>query len=133
MKTILPLLLLAGCAKNGVGSTDSDRPYVVSTTPESGSIGVDPNLNAIIVEFNEPMQPQSWSWVTMDPKSFPETQGDPTYTSATRAKLPVKLEAGRDYVVAVNSEPKFLNFKDAAGNPTVPFVLTFTTSSPPTQ
>ena len=38
----------------------------------------------------------------------------------------VKLEKGRTYVIWLNSE-KFENFKDASGNPAVPYLLVFET------
>ena len=40
--------------------------------------------------------------------------------------LPVKLEPGKTYTIGLNNE-NFHNFKDAAGNAAVPYVLQFKT------
>jgi RNA polymerase sigma-70 factor (ECF subfamily) len=40
--------------------------------------------------------------------------------------LPVKLQPGKTYAVWVNSQ-KFRNFRDAKGQPAVPYLLVFKT------
>lgn len=124
----IAMLLACGLQSGSLSGGDGSRPYVVRTVPEAGDRAVDPTTTELVVEFNEPMMPSSWSWVQRDSRTYPETTGDPVYVSATTIKLPVKLEPDRDYVMYINSEPKFLNFKDAAGTPAVPFVLTFHTA-----
>ena len=123
--TLIPIIFATGCALKG---GDTSRPFVTATSPVSGAQDVSAGTTYIEVEFNEPMRPQSWSWVRESVETYPETSGDPTYISATRIRLPVVLKGDHDYVVKINSEPKYLNFRDASGNPAVPFVLTFRTA-----
>lgn len=40
--------------------------------------------------------------------------------------LPVKLDAGKTYVLWLNSE-RFANFKDTNGHPAVPYLLVYET------
>jgi len=123
------LLTAFGCSSRPHGPTDVQRPFVVNTIPKSGSSDVDPSLATLTVEFSEAMMPGSWSWVQESALTYPETSGDPVYTSATTIELPVRLDANKTYTVLINSEPRFLNFRDSSGNPAVPFVLTFTTGA----
>ncbi|PJZ70602.1 hypothetical protein CH373_06555 [Leptospira perolatii] len=108
-------------------SEDLIPPKVISTIPENGSQTVDPNLNEIVIVFNEPMLDQSWSWAYKDPKLFPKLNGQPKYDSnRTKNLLPVKLEPNKQYEIWLNTE-QFQNFRDKAGNPLVPYVLKFKT------
>jgi hypothetical protein len=60
-------------------------------------------------------------------ETFPKLAGKPHYDKDRRAcVLPVKLEPGKTYALWLNSE-KYTNFKDADGNPAVPYLLVFET------
>jgi RNA polymerase sigma-70 factor (ECF subfamily) len=102
-------------------------PVVVKTIPESGSTGVDPGLTEIRVTFSKDMLDRAWSCVTVTKETFPATAGDPRYDRDKRTfVLPVKLEPGKTYAILLNTE-KFKNFKDAKGNPAMPYLLIFET------
>ncbi|WP_152053377.1 Ig-like domain-containing protein [Tautonia marina] len=107
---------------------ESVPPVVVSTVPKAGSGDVDPGLTEIRVTFSKAMQNGSWSWSMIGKDSFPETTGAPNYLEDQRtAVLPVKLMPGKTYAIWLNSQ-QFRNFKDAAGQPAVPYLLVFKTS-----
>lgn len=104
-------------------------PVVVKTLPEAGTDQVDASLTAIKVTFSKEMKDGSWSWSTVSKDSFPEISGKPHYLADKRTcVLPVRLKPGTTYAIWVNGE-KFGNFKDASGQPAVPYLLVFKTRS----
>ena len=121
---------LANLAAHGEEITvETARPVVVKTVPEAGSTDVDPNLTEIQVTFSKEMHDHSWSWAQASKASFPTVAGKIKYLADKRTcVLPVKLEAGKTYVVWVNSQ-KFGNFKDAEERPAVPYLLVFKTKA----
>ncbi len=108
-------------------SLDSAPAVVVKTTPVAGATGVDTALAELQVTYSKAMQDGSWSWSTWGPENFPDTTGQPRYLADGRTcVLPVKLQPGKFYAIWLNSE-KFRNFKDTAGRPAVPYLLSFST------
>jgi RNA polymerase sigma-70 factor (ECF subfamily) len=102
-------------------------PVVLKTVPQEGAVDVDPALNEIKVTFSKEMQNGSWSWVTLSKETFPEVTGKISYDKDRRTcTLPVKLEPGKTYAIFINSQ-RFANFKDPAGNKSVPYLLLFRT------
>jgi hypothetical protein len=102
-------------------------PVVVRTVPQSGDTAVDPTLNEVRVTFSKDMKDQSWSWVKITSDSMPEFTGKVHYLPDKRTCVaPVKLEPGHAYAIGFNSE-KFQNFKDASGQPALPYLLVFET------
>lgn len=136
MRTLFTALLVGVGATVVCGATrgqeitlETAPPVVVKTTPEAGSREVDPRTTEIRVTFSKEMQDRNWSWATASKESFPETTGEPKYDDDKKTcVLPVKLEPGRTYAIWVNSQ-KFHNFKDAKGQPAVPYLLVFKTKS----
>jgi len=100
-------------------------PTVVSTTPTTGTEGVDPTLPMITVEFDQPMYTKSWSW-TETGGDFPPTRGSPRFTSETVVVLPVRLGPDQHYTLSVNSE-EHGNFRGVGGQSAVPYLIEFTT------
>ena len=73
------------------------------------------------------MKDGSWSWAQVAKNTFPEIIGKPKYLDDKRTcVIDVKLEPKKTYVIWINSQ-KFGNFKDADGNPAVPYLLVFQT------
>ncbi len=104
-------------------------PVVINTVPESGASGVDPATTELRVTFSARMKDRSWSWTTWGEQNFPEVTGPIRYLPDGRTcVLPVKLKAGKVYATWLNSET-FQNFQDQAGQPAVPYLLIFKTSS----
>jgi hypothetical protein len=103
-------------------------PVVVRTTPQAGDTQVDAAaVKEIRVTYSKDMTDNSWSWSQMGEDTYPKMDGKPHYEADKRTcVMPVKLEAGRTYVVLLNSE-KFTNFKDADGRPALPYLLVFET------
>lgn len=109
-------------------SLESAPPVVVKTEPVAGATNVDPRTSEIVVQFSKPMQDGSWSWSTWGEENFPEMVGQPKYAADGRTcVLKVKLQPGQFYATWLNSD-KFKNFKDTAGRPAVPYLLTFRTA-----
>jgi tetratricopeptide (TPR) repeat protein/predicted Ser/Thr protein kinase len=104
-------------------------PVVVETYPLSGAQDVAPGETEIRVRFSKTMADGSWSWSTAWEDSTPELVGKPHYLDDHRTcVVKVRLERGKSYGWWLNSE-KFKNFRDRAGQPAVPYLLTFQTKS----
>jgi hypothetical protein len=136
MKTKLALTIaalaagLAGPAHADEITLESAPPVVVRTTPIAGATDVDPALTEIRATFSKAMQDGSWSWSMWGEENFPKMVGKPKYLADGRTcVLTVKLQPDNFYAIWINSE-KFKNFKDAAGRPAVPYLLTFRTATP---
>jgi len=124
---MLCLFLLATLASGQDLTVATAPPVVVKTTPEAGSENVDPAIKEIKVTFSKEMKDGSWSWATATANTFPTIEGKLRLESDKKtAVLPVKLQPGKDYAIWVNTE-KFRNFKDADGQPSVPYLLVFRT------
>jgi len=79
-RAFLVFLLMATNVAVAGGEQDSRPPRVVSTSPQNGSMDVDPSLNEISVTFNEEMTDGNWSWVYEDKNTFPQIVGQAYYT-----------------------------------------------------
>ncbi len=106
---------------------ENTPPKVIKAIPDNGAKDVDPNLSEIRVTFSKDMQDGSWSWTQRSDETFPETNGEIHYLDDHRTcVLPVKLQPGKTYWLSINS-PRFKNFKDTAGRPAIPYVISFKT------
>jgi hypothetical protein len=106
-------------------------PVVVETFPLSGARDVAPGDTEIRVRFSKDMIDGDWSWSTAWENSTPESVGPPHYLDDHRTcVMEVHLEPGRTYGWWLNSD-KFLNFKDASGQPAVPYLFSFQTKQTP--
>lgn len=127
-------LIAAGFPSSSSGAEptlESAPPVVVKTEPVAGATEVDAALTEIKVTFSKPMQDGSWSWSTWGEENFPEMIGKPRYLADRRTCVAtVKLQPGKFYATWLNSE-RFKNFKDAEGQPAVPYLLTFRTADAP--
>ena len=104
-------------------------PVVVKAIPESGTLDVAPAETEIRVSFSKQMADGSWSWSTAWGDSSPEFVGSPHYLDDHHTcVVTVRLQPGKSYGWWLNSE-QFKNFKDRAGQPAVPYLLTFQTKS----
>ncbi len=130
------ILLVAGMVTMGFGmvkadshiSVDSMPPVVVNTFPQAGDTAVDPAIKEIRVTFSKEMMTQEmWSWVMVSKESFPRITGDIKFLDDKRTCVaPVKLEAGKTYVIWFNSQ-KYNYFKDKNHNSAIPYMLVFQT------
>jgi RNA polymerase sigma factor (sigma-70 family) len=102
--------------------------FVVETQPKLGDTDVDPaTVKEIRVTFSKPMMDKSWSWTQGNVYAFPETTGPIHYLPDQKTcVMPVKLEAGKTYVMGINGG-RFENFKDKAGRPSLHYGLGFRT------
>ena len=103
-------------------------PAVIKTVPVSGDTNVDAaKTKEIRVTFSKEMTDKSWSWSQISDDTMPPISGPVHYDKDKRTCIaPVALEAGRTYVLWLNSA-RFKNFQDADGRPAVPYLLVFET------
>ena len=128
----LVMLLNAGMIFAAEGadkiSVDTMPPVVVKTIPQSGDTAVSPALKEIRVTFSKKMlTKEMWSWVQVTVETFPAMAGKVRYLGDGKTcVLPVKLEAGRTYVIWINSG-HYDHFRDTTNLPAVPYLLVFQT------
>ncbi len=103
-------------------------PVVLSVEPKVGATDVDPDIKEIRVTFSKKMTDKSWSWPTGNKYAAPKVEGGTIHfeRDGRTCVMPVKLEAGKTYVVGINSE-RFHGFKDAQGHAALPYLLVFRT------
>ncbi len=107
---------------------DDLPPVVLSVEPKVGATDVDPDIKEIRVTFSKKMTDKSWSWPTGNKYAAPKVEGGTIHfeRDGRTCVMPVKLEAGKTYVVGINSE-RFHGFQDAQGHPALPYLLVFRT------
>jgi hypothetical protein len=130
------IILLIGMITMGIGVVQADNtvtvqsmpPVVVQTFPQAGDTDVDPSITEIRVTFSKEMMTQEmWSWVMISRETFPPITGDIKFLEDKRTCVaPVKLEAGKTYVVWFNSKT-YNYFKDTHQNSAIPYLLVFQT------
>jgi RNA polymerase sigma factor (sigma-70 family) len=106
----------------------ADLPAVViKVEPALGAEEVDPNLKELRVTFSKEMTDGSWAWTSGNVYATPKSAGKVHYEKGLRTcVMPVKLEPGKTYVMGINSE-KFRGFRDAKGQPALPYLVAFKT------
>jgi len=117
-------------------SRKKTKVFVVDTIPKLYAENVDPNTESITIAFSEPMKNAEWFYSSFAPADFPAAAGKPAFDSAgIEWTLPVKLEAGKIYAIAVNcgSDAKNIEnlqtgFQSLSGQMCEKFVLVFATS-----
>lgn len=124
------IMILAGSTAGAAGDTAAaapgDKPpKVVKIVPDNGATGVDPNLEEILVYFDQPMTDQSWS-VTGGGENYPDIKAIRYTEGCTVLEIKVKLKPGWRYQFGLNA-PSFQNFKSAKGVPLRPMLVTFST------
>ena len=114
-------------AKLGITGVETAPPVVVSTEPRAGADDVDPSLTEIKVTFSKDMQNGNWAFAQMSKEMFPETTGKPRYLDDKRTcVLPVKLQPGKTYLIALN-KPPYDSFMDPDGRKALQYLLVFET------
>jgi RNA polymerase sigma-70 factor (ECF subfamily) len=114
----------------GIDGVKTAPPVVVSTEPRAGADDVDPGLTEIKVTFSKDMQNGNWAFATMNKEMYPQTTGKPRYLDDKRTcVLPVRLEPGKTYVIALN-KPPYNSFSDTNGRKAMEYLLVFETKKP---
>jgi len=105
-------------------------PTVVSTFPANGATEVPASTSEIRIRFSEAVNPAGCSFVNTDDGQPIQIGGPPTYQEGnTVCVLPVSLQPGVTYAVSIN-HARYQNFRSAAtGEPVIPYLLRFTTST----
>ena len=120
MSIILVLSLLAVAAW-GV------PPKVVELVPENGAQNVDPKLSQIRVVFDQDMNTRGYSVCGGGPK-FPKLIGKPRWLNRRTFVMRVALLPNHEYQFGINC-PSAQNFRNARGEPVVPYPVRFRTGS----
>lgn len=101
-------------------------PLVISMTPSNGAQSVDPASRAIVIRFDRPMRPGSWSVVRTE-ALFPELTGKLSYDARHLVlTIPVRLQPNTSYGFLLNSD-KLTAFRSAQGVPLAPLRVSFRT------
>jgi len=109
------------------GALQSKLPKIVSLIPANEADDVDPDLEAIKITFDRPMQDRMWA-VVGGGTHFPEITGDISYDSARKIlTVPVKLKPNWSYEFYLNSDT-FQTFRSAEGFVLKPVHVTFKTA-----
>jgi hypothetical protein len=108
-------LMLAPLVFVATAHVAATPPKVVITSPDNGEIEVDPAMRQIQVDFDQPMNPESFSVVGGGP-SFPTIGGKPKWLTPKTLAIPVALQPGREYTLSLNSDT-FKGFRNRAGDP----------------
>ena len=120
----------AGAQRNRGGgglNVKTARPVVVETVPRGGATDVDPGLTEIKVTFSKDMQNGNWAFAQLSKDTYPQTTDKPRYLDDKRTcVLPVKLEPGKTYVIALN-KPPYDSFMDKDGRKAMEYLLVFET------
>ena len=117
----LALPALAAC-----GGGASGPPHVVSTSPALNAT-VPAGATTLSVTFDRPMGAGA-SFVQMMTAPSPPRVGEPSLSADKKTiSVPVNLQPNMTYTVGLNSL-NYHEFKDAAGTPATPYVLTFKTT-----
>ena len=101
------------------------NPHPVKTIPKIGATDVDPDLKEIRVTFDRDMDKGGFSWCGGGPY-YPKATSKPKWINRRTCILPVKLEKGKAYRLALNWG-RFQNFRSAQGEPATPTALYFCT------
>lgn len=124
---LLALCLTSGYARAAEPTVASMPPVVIETLPVAGDTGVDPETKEIRVTFSKDMKTENmWSFVQVSKKSYPKTTGKPHFKGKRTIVLPVELAADHTYVLWIN-RGRYNAFRDADGQPAVPYLLVFKT------
>jgi hypothetical protein len=131
-KTFLATLVTAALCQfapdiRAAEDVDSLPPVVVKTFPESGKKDIPAGEIEIRITFSKEMTDGSWSLAGPIAGAAFIPVGKLGYEKDKKTCVwKVKLEPGKTYAYWVNNN-KFQNFKDAQGNPSVPYLLVFQT------
>jgi len=90
-------------------------PKVVITSPDNGEIDVDPAMRQIQVDFDQPMDPESFSVVGGGPE-FPNITGKLKWLTPKTLAIPVSLKPGQEYTLSLNNDT-LKGFRNRAGEP----------------
>ena len=129
------VLVLAASLTVGVARAEEQEvtvksmpPSVVKTVPQAGDTAVDPATKELRVTFSKDMlTDRMWAVVQTSKETFPKVNGKIHYLDDKRTcVIPVKLEAGKTYVVWFN-RGQYNSFRDAGNRPAVPYMLVFQT------
>lgn len=128
LKYYVQTIMMLGALTTYAKDPRAKPPVVIHTFPANVQTEVTPGKSQITVTFDEEMTNRSWSWSYEDNTSFPEIIDQPYFQEDRKTcVLPVMLEAGKTYVIWINTE-KHKNFKNASGVAAEPYRLTFRTS-----
>ncbi len=111
----------------GQAEATGDPPQIVSTSPADGAQEVDPATTEVTVTFDRDMGP-SFTW-NGDGPEFPFVpKSKPFWRDRRTCVLPVKLEAGHNYQLGLNTfSPNFEAFRSAGGVRALPKTIEFAT------
>ncbi len=128
LSSFMPVIAawFAGYAAALPKPADAGIPRVISVSPTNGARNVDPNRREMVVEFDRPMRPGSWS-IVGEPKEMPEFSAPRYDESQTTFTVSVKLEPNKRYYFHLNQGAQ-QGFKSRDGSALRSYEVTFKTA-----
>jgi tetratricopeptide (TPR) repeat protein len=116
--------------------TNEEIIFVIDTFPKLYAENIDPNTSAVKMKFSKPMNKTLQFYSSFAPAEFPLIAGKPVFdTDGVEWILPVRLQAGKVYALAINygdavknTKNLQLGFQSRAGKMCEKFVLVFATA-----
>jgi len=112
-----------------LGIVEEEPPKVQEMIPANGVENVNPNLEEIRIVFDRPMNTEAGYSIVGGGSQFPKMNGQPNWEDERTFVFPVKLKAGWEYQLSVNSATH-KNFVSQTGETVVPYFVSFSTSPP---
>jgi hypothetical protein len=101
---------------------------VIRTYPVSGAIDIESGEIELSATFSKPMNPDSFTWAPGQNILYPKGLSRPRFSADHRTcSFVVLVEPGKTYACMLNNGDRNDKFKDEAGVPSLPYLLSFTT------
>jgi hypothetical protein len=101
-------------------------PSVVEATPRDGDRTVDPATRELRVVFDQAMDQGGGYSLVGGGETFPTVVGKPRWADERTFVLRIRLKPDHDYQLGINGG-RFRNFRNAGGEPSVPYPIGFHT------
>jgi hypothetical protein len=124
-KTILTLICITLICAISIAQNQVTAPKIISTIPAFGDYNVDPELNEIIIRFDQDMET---GMSILDSKNMPQIMDKPIWIDKRILSIPVKLYPNKLYSLLFNNR-RFQNFRNIEGIPLNPDELHFHTKA----
>lgn len=129
MNRLWALVCLSALPLLVAGRALAEPPRVVKTTPADKATDVNPVATTEIrIAFDQPMDRDAGYSVVGGGPTFPQLVGRPRWVDDRTLVMRVALKPNQDYWLSINSD-RFTNFRNRAGEPAVPYPLSFRTGA----
>jgi hypothetical protein len=105
---------------------------LVSSTPPTWAVGVDPTTKILSLTFDQPIRAGFWDWFGRDVLSPPSSVHVTTNSERTTCSVDVRLQPGKAYICGLNEKGiPGIGFQNEKGLSLPPTFLVFQTAGTP--